>query len=106
MGGRQRASPARSVRPAEDNKDGNRLIAADPKERLAQLAALGAQVQGGRKAVGAKRASCARDPVGGAARRRGRAAGERGNVRVGEVSMRLGIPFGSHSATQTSFHVR
>jgi hypothetical protein len=49
------------------------------KERLAQLAALGAQVQGGRKAVGAKRASCARDPVGGSKEEeaRGRRAGQR-----------------------------
>jgi hypothetical protein len=36
---------------------------------------------GGRKAAGAKRASGARDPVSGAAKRRGRAAGERGNAR-------------------------
>jgi hypothetical protein len=59
----------------------------------------GAQVQGGRKAVGARKGRLSASPGKRQQRGGGTRQGERGNVCVGKACMRLGIPQGSHSST-------
>jgi hypothetical protein len=92
--GRNTDSPVFQVRGPGSGVGSQVALASRPQALRMPAAALVLYILfvGGRKAAGAKRASGARDPVAGAARRRGRAAGERGNARARKASMRLGIP--------------